>query len=63
MVTNQPTSNRQAGKGDKYRSVNKQSYDKNYDYIFRKNKKIQNIESVDELVDDFIKNPVDLDPD
>lgn len=41
MEANQPISNnnKQAGKGDKYRPVNKKIYDENYDFIFRKNKK------------------------
>lgn len=32
--------NKQAGKGDTYRPVNKRIYDENYDYIFRRNKNV-----------------------
>lgn len=39
MINNQ---NKQAGKGDKYRPVNKRVYDENYDLIFRNHKKVDN---------------------
>jgi len=37
-----------SGKGDKYRPVNVEKYNKNYDEIFKKGKK-QNIESIDKV--------------
>ena len=39
-------SNGEAGKGDTPRPVDKRKYDKNYDRIFSKDKKCQNVKTV-----------------
>lgn len=46
----------QAGKGDKYRPVNKAKYDANYDAIFRK-KSISNDERIKQLTLEYNQLP------
>ena len=44
-MSDKPQKSTGAGKGDKYRPVNKAKYDENYDAIFRKKsiKKVDNV--------------------